>query len=167
MTTLVSTFDASGDVSDYDDARQDGIKAVIADAAGVPASSVLLQVSAGSVVVTSTILILADDASTTAASLSAGIFASPAALGSALTAAGVSGVTISAISPPETVPLSPPPSPPPPSPPPPYSPEASSNVALIAGAAGGAAGGVLLFMAVGLYAYRRSSAPKVLPSSSA
>jgi len=163
MTTLISTFEASGDVSDYDDARQDGIKAVISDAAGVPSSSILLQISSGSVLVTSTILLLADDASSTAATLSAGIFASPAALGSALSAAGVSGVTISAISQPETVSLSPPPSSPPPD-----SPQASSNdVAVIAGAAGGAAGGVLVIMAVGFYIYRRSSTPKVMPSSSA
>jgi hypothetical protein len=91
-------FSAAGDVSDYDEAKQEGIKGVLADAANVPSSAVTLDIKAGSVIITATIAVSdGEAASTVSTALSAGILSSEATLQAAFTAAGVTGVTVEAI----------------------------------------------------------------------
>ena len=97
VTTIQSAFAASGAVSDYDDSKKNGIAAVIANASSVDFSAVTVTVTAGSVNIATIVIIDAALAATTANTLATGIFASTAALSTALANAGVSGVTISAI----------------------------------------------------------------------
>jgi len=90
-------FTASGDVSDYDTARQDLIKTVLAGEANVAPGAVALTITAASVTISATIAV-ADEATatSTAASLSSGIFASSSTLETALANGGVT-VTIATI----------------------------------------------------------------------
>ena len=110
---LISTaFTVSGTVSDFDEDRKTGIAQVFADEAGVDLSAVEIGVAAGSVVVTATISVPAASASSTASLLQTGVLASPGAMESALASAGVTGLTVAAITPPRvTAAPSPPPAP--------------------------------------------------------
>jgi len=92
---VTTTFTLSGDVSDYDTAKQDAMKSVFASAAGVDASKVTLIIAPASVFVTIAIAV-ADSvaASSTQSTLSSGILASASSLQGALTSGGVAGVTV-------------------------------------------------------------------------
>ena len=97
VSIVVTAFSASGDVSDYDQARQDGIKIAVATEAGVAVTAVSLDISPGSVIITATIAVPAGLASSSVGALSAGMFSSPGALQTALGSTGVLGITIEAI----------------------------------------------------------------------
>ena len=89
-------FTLSGDVADYDTTKQDTIKGVVATAAGVATSAITLDIAAASVTVTATIAV-AD--TPTAQSLktslaTSGDLSSQSSLQSALTSAGLTGVTV-------------------------------------------------------------------------
>ena len=94
---LTTSFVASGDVSDYDETTQDAIKAVVATEAGVDPSQVTLSISAASVLITATITVLETDGASVTTTLGDGIFQNAEALTTALTDAGVSGVTVATI----------------------------------------------------------------------
>jgi len=118
VSTVVAAFSASGDVSDYDQATQDGIKTAIASEAAIATTAVSLDISPGSVIITATVAMPAAQAASSVDALSTGMFSSPSALQTALSAVGVVGVAVEAI---QTAPmaissLSPPASPPSPSP---------------------------------------------------
>jgi len=93
-----SRFSAAGDVSDYGDEQKAQMAAVFAAEAGVPVSSVVLTVEAGSVNIVVDILV-DDEASATATEtkLKDGVLASSSALDAALTSGGVSGVTVASV----------------------------------------------------------------------
>lgn len=88
-------FAASGEVSDYDEAKQDGIRAILAQAANVSKAAVVLVIAAGSVTITATIRApTTSDAVSIASTLSQGIFASTAALEVAFSDGGIEGVAV-------------------------------------------------------------------------
>jgi len=92
---VTTTFTLSGDVSDYDTAKQDAMKSVFASAAGVDASKVTLLIAPASVAVTVAIAVAdAAAASSTQSTLSSGILASASSLQGALASGGVAGVTV-------------------------------------------------------------------------
>ena len=92
---MTTTFTLSGDVSDYDTAKQDAMKSVFASAAGVDASKVTLIIAPASVFVTIAIAVAdAAAASSTQSTLSSGILASASSLQGALASGGVAGVTV-------------------------------------------------------------------------
>lgn len=93
---ILSSFKAAGDVSDYTNTDTlDGIRAVVAAGAAVPISAVSVSIAPGSVIITTTILVnTADEATSKANMLSSSIFASKAALESALSNGGVENVAV-------------------------------------------------------------------------
>ena len=132
QSVVSSSFVAQGSIDDFTAARIDAIAQVIAAAAGVNANAVTIALEGASVRLS--IDILASNAASADAIVTRlsgagadGIFASVTTLNTALTAAGVSGVTVEQIdeSPTAFVRVVPAPSPPsipppsPPSPPPP------------------------------------------------
>ena len=97
-TAVYASFVASGDVSDYDAAKQSTIASVVASAVGVAASDVAITVQAASVRITVQVHFPSSPAASAAVeTLSTGIFHDPAALEAALAAGGVSGVSVAAI----------------------------------------------------------------------
>lgn len=95
---VTATFATAGEVADYNHALRSAIKAVIASAADVNPASVSLAVTAASVRIATTVVVANDAVATsTAASLASGIFASPAALQAALASGGVGGVVVTEI----------------------------------------------------------------------
>ena len=80
LATLVTSFAASGDVSDYDDATRAAIKAVIATEAQIAMSTVTLDIRAGSVIITATITMPASSADVAKSRLVMGVFADPVSL---------------------------------------------------------------------------------------
>ena len=94
QSVVTAAFSASGDVSDFDPGVRQSLRAVIGASAGVPTTAVSLDVSAGSVIITATILVLTEMASETATALATSIFASPLALQSALADDGVGGIDV-------------------------------------------------------------------------
>jgi hypothetical protein len=111
MPKVTTTFEAAGDVADYDDTAKDKIKTVFATEVGVSVDAVTVTVTPASVSITVEVAV-ADAAAATAASsaLSAGILAAPNALSTALS------LSIESITAAPTVVLVSP-SPPPPVPP--------------------------------------------------
>lgn len=94
-TVVTATFTLSGDVADYDSAKQKAIRTVFALAAGANATDVTLSIAPASVALA--LVIAASDAaaaSSIQSTLSAGILSSPSSLLAALEAGGVSGVTV-------------------------------------------------------------------------
>lgn len=91
------SFTASGDVTDYDEGKKNGIAQVIADAVGVEQSEVTITIAVGSVIVTAVIATTTMAASSTVSTLSNGICASPSALTTALIDGGISGVNVGEI----------------------------------------------------------------------
>ena len=96
-STIVVTFTAWGDVSDYTATVIDAMRAVFASEAGVAPADVTITVTPASVNIHVAISVPAATASSTATALSAGIFASEAALEAALVSGGVTGVTVATI----------------------------------------------------------------------
>ena len=99
-TSLIqSIFLASGDVDDFDFPRRAGIRAAIANAAGsgITLNDVALNVQPASVRVTVLITVPVVSANTITRTLALGIFSSPFALQEALSAAGVTGMTVTSI----------------------------------------------------------------------
>jgi len=120
MTTIASTFTANGNEEDYDADKKGKIASVVADAAGVEAEDVAVDVVAGSVVITTTIMIRVTAAEATVATLTDGIFADAASLQTALKAANpadFAGLAVAEITVAPTVASPPPPPLSPPSPP--------------------------------------------------
>merc|ERR550514_2641971 len=91
LSIVSVAFEATGDL----EAQRAAIIAAIAKAAGVDPSAVVLSITDG--VVTADITVPAEEADAIAASLAAGMFASPGALQAALEAEGVTGVGVTAI----------------------------------------------------------------------
>ena len=97
-----AAFTASGDVSDYGPDKQLAIRTLFANATSVSTSAVTLTITPASVAITvSVVLPSATAANSASSALSTGIMASPAALGSALSIAGVPA-TVAAIVAPST-----------------------------------------------------------------
>ena len=95
-SAVTVAFTLSGDVADYDSTKQDAIKGVVATAAGVAASAVTLDIQAASVTVTATIAV-ADTAaahSMKTTITTSGALSSQSDLQTALTSAGLTGVTV-------------------------------------------------------------------------
>ena len=90
------TFTLSGDVADYDATKQTTIKSVVASAAGVDASSVTLDITPASVVVTVSFPVADTHAAKTMrmALMSSGALSSQSSLQSALNGAGLTGVVV-------------------------------------------------------------------------
>jgi len=106
--TVISAFKAAGDVSDYEDPGIiEGIRAVIAEEADVPISSVEILVSSGSVIITAIITVETQTAGLVEDKLSMGIFANASVLEHALTHGGVAVVVAEITIPPATTILSP------------------------------------------------------------
>ena len=160
VSYITTAFTVSGDVSDYDEAKQDGIKQVLATAAGVAKTAVELTIASASVKISATITAAAVDAATTTATLSAGILANSSALESALASGGVSGVVVATITESPAVAASPPP---PPFAPPPTS-GSDSTGAIVGGVVGGISGP--LFGAIGYYVYKKKRASQVKVTTS-
>merc|ERR550514_1207302 len=91
LSIVSVAFEATDDL----EAQRAAIIAAIAKAAGVDPSVVVLSITDG--VVTAHITVPAEEADAIAASLAAGMFASPEALQAALEAEGVTGVGVTAI----------------------------------------------------------------------
>lgn len=92
----------AGTVSDYGTAESTAIAQAFATHAGVSVDAVAVEISSGSVVVTSTITAVATDAASISTTLNTGILASPAALQSAVATADSSvTLTVEAIVPAE------------------------------------------------------------------
>ena len=95
---VMTTFIASGDISEYDVTRLSAIKRVIASAANVDTASVSLTATASSVQIAAEISVPnIAVANSTSAMLASGIFASPSALQAALASGGAPGIAIVAI----------------------------------------------------------------------
>ena len=94
---MTTAFTASGDVSDFDPSKMEGIKTVFATAARVDPSVVTVTVTSASVLITVAIAFFSQTAATTAVStLSTGILANQGSLAAALQAA-VPSIVVQAI----------------------------------------------------------------------
>ena len=152
---VVLSMTASGSVSDYSDTT--ALAASIASLAGVDASLVTIEVTAGSVVITATI---ATPATTTAAAVESSLTAALSTADAASTALGITvedvpAVTIAA--PPSAPPSPPSPALPPPSPspalPPPAGPSGGGGGLSIYVLIGAIAGGVVVLVAAAAAAF--------------
>jgi hypothetical protein len=99
---IESSFTIPGTVSDVTQTQKDQMKAVIAGEAGVPTADVDLALSAGSVVVDVTISVSSDIADSVETGLQTGIMADAATLQAAFVASGLTGITVSELTPPTT-----------------------------------------------------------------
>ena len=97
MALITASWSASGSVSDYDATTLEAVKALLAIEAAVSPSDVSLEVTAGSAIFSASITVLAEAAEGTVAAWNAGMFASPEALETALSAGGAGSVSVEAI----------------------------------------------------------------------
>ena len=84
QATITMSFNASGSVDDYDDAKKSKIAGVFASEAGVSADKVDVTVVSGSVIITTVITVDAAQADSTVTTLSTGILATANSLETAL-----------------------------------------------------------------------------------